>query len=76
MNKEQVLKKVSTEAELYTHYTKIMEAMLKWCIFDQPDDIKVFISAFGVDTRRLAVKAMKEVVEKYESNEERGKQTP
>lgn len=70
--KEELIKKANTEAELYDHYLKIMDGMVKWCIFKQPDEIKVFATAFGISTKELTLKAMREVLEKYEGDEKRG----
>lgn len=68
MDKEHQLKKALVEKELYEHYEKIVEGMLKWCIYDQPEDITVMTSAFKINKQEIALKAFSNVLEKWNEN--------
>lgn len=68
MKKEHELKKKALEKELYDHYVKIMEGMLKWCIHNQPEDIETFTSIFRIDKQEAALKAMEDTLKKWRPN--------
>lgn len=65
MSPEQELKKKTLEKEMYDHYVKVMESMLKWCIYNQPEDIEVITKVFKVDRQPIALKAMGDVLNKW-----------
>lgn len=68
MTPEEQLKKVLVENQLLEHYEKIMESMIKWCVFDQPDDISTVATAFGIDLQMLTIHAMKKTLKKWDTD--------
>ena len=69
MNDEQKLKQAAVQKEAYDHYYKVFDKMVHWCIFDQPDNVDVFFTAFGIDRKETAIKACEDVLAKWKKNE-------
>lgn len=69
MHDKDKLKKATMEKEAYDHYYKIIDKMVQWCIYNQPEDVDVFFTVYGVDKTAITLKAMEDVLNKWKENE-------
>ena len=70
MSNEKEIGKAAIEKDAYDHYVKVIDGMMKWCVYKQPEQIDLMFNAFKVNKRELTIKAVEDVLKKWKDADE------
>lgn len=69
MDTKEEFHKEKVEEQAKEHFSKVIDGMIKWCLFEQEETLDVTFSAFGVDKKKVISECIKESCERWKLNE-------
>lgn len=57
--------KARIEATLEEHYQKVVNGMIRWCLFEQDETLETMVSTFGVDRKKILKKCINKAIDKW-----------
>ena len=62
---EQALLKANIENQMRDHYEKVIDGMVRWCIFEQEESLDTVMKAFGIDPKIITIEILEKILAKY-----------